>query len=74
MNLNEIKNEALHLPEVDRACLAQELLISLDVPSQNEIADDWLLAAQQRARDLDEGLALPIPAENVRRKAQALLG
>ncbi len=73
MNLNEIKNEALHLPEGDRANLAQELLISLDLPSQDEVADDWLLEAQQRAKDLDKGLVPPIPAEEVRRKAQVLL-
>jgi len=73
MNLNEIKNEALHLPEGDRANLAQELLISLDVPSQDEVADDWLLEAQRRAKDLDDGVVLPIPVEEVRRKAQALL-
>ncbi len=73
MNLNEIKNEALHLPEGDRANLAQELLISLDLPRQDEIADDWLIEAQQRAKDLDSGLVQAIPAEEVRRKAQALL-
>ncbi|MDQ6986955.1 MAG: addiction module protein [Mariprofundaceae bacterium] len=73
MNLNEIKNEALHLPEGDRADLAQELLISLDLPTQDEIADDWLIEAQQRAKDLDSGLLQPIPAEEVRQKAQALL-
>jgi len=73
MNLNEIKDEALHLPERDRAHLAQELLISLDLPSQDEIADDWLSEAQQRAKDIDTGIVLPIPAEEVRRKAQALL-
>jgi len=73
MKLNEIKNEALHLSEGDRANLAQELLISLDLPSHDEVADDWLFEAQQRAKDLDEGVVLPIPAEEVRRKAQALL-
>jgi len=39
----------------------------------NEIADDWLIEAQQRAKDLDSGLVKPIPAEEVRQKAQALL-
>lgn len=73
MNLNEIKNEALHLSERDRANLVQQLLISLDSPSQEEIADDWLLEAQQRARELDDGSVLPISAEEVRRKVQALL-
>ena len=73
MNPNEIKKEALHLPEEERADLAQKLLISLDLPSKDEIAEDWLLEAQRRAKELDEGIVPPIPAEEVRRKAQTLL-
>ena len=73
MNLNQIENEALHLSEEERADLAQKLLISLDVPSGDEIAADWLFEAQCRAEELDEGIIQPIPAEEVRRKAQALL-
>ena len=73
MNLREIEAEALHLSEEERAELAQKLLLSLDTPSQNEIAEDWLVEAHLRARELDEGVVQPIPAEEVRRKAQALL-
>jgi len=73
MNLEEIENEALHLPEEERATLAQKLLISLDLPSEEEIAANWLIEAQRRARELDEGIVEPISAEEVRRKAQALL-
>ncbi|MBC8554040.1 MAG: addiction module protein [Candidatus Brocadiales bacterium] len=72
MNLEEIENEALHLPEKERAELAQKLLISLDSPDEDEIAEDWLLEAQHRSRELDEGIVQPIPAEEVRRKARAL--
>ena len=70
MNLKQIKNEALHLPEEERAELAQKLLLSLDTPSQDEI---WLTEAHRRARELDEGIVQPIPVEDVRRKAQTLL-
>jgi len=73
MNLREIEVEALHLSEEEMAELAQKLLLSLDTPSQNEIAEDWLVEAHLRARELDEGVVQPIPAEEVRRKAQALL-
>ena len=31
------------------------------------------MEAQRRARELDEGIVQPVPAEEVRRKAQALL-
>lgn len=73
MNSKRIEEEALHLPEEERAKLAQKLLLSLDAPSEAEIAEDWLIEAQRRARELDEGLVQAISAEEVRRKAQALL-
>ena len=73
MNLKQIEDEVLHLPEEERAALAQKLLLSLDAPSEGEIASDWLQEAQRRAKELDEGVVQPISAEEVRRKAQTLL-
>lgn len=73
MKLKQIEAEALNLSKEERAELAQKLLLSLDTPSEEEIAEDWLMEAQRRARELDEGLVQPVPAEEVRRKAQALL-
>jgi len=73
MNLKQIEAEALHLTENERAELAQKLLLSLDILSEEEIASDWLVEARRRAKDLDDGLVQPISAEEVRRKAQALL-
>ncbi len=70
----QIEDKALQLSEEDRAKLAQKLLLSLDdVLSESEIAEDWLVEAQRRARDLDAGTVQPISAEEVRRKARALL-
>lgn len=45
LNLKRIEQEALHLPEVERAELAQKLLLSLDAPSEAEIAEDWLIGS-----------------------------
>ena len=73
MNLKQIEDEALHLSEEERAELAQKLLLSLDTPTMDEIEEDWLLEARRRARELDEGIVQPIPAEEVRKKARALL-
>lgn len=73
MKLKQIEDEILQLPEEARAELAQKLLLSLDVPSEIEIAADWLTEAHRRAKELDEGSVRPIPAEEVRRKAKALL-
>jgi len=73
MNLKQIADEALHLPEKERAELAQKLLLSLDVPTVEEIEQDWLVEAHHRAREIDEGIVQPISAEEVRKKARALL-
>jgi len=73
MKLNQIEAEALNLSGEERAELAQKLLLSLETPSEEEIAEDWLREAQRRARELDEGLVQPVSAEEVRQKAQALL-
>ncbi len=73
MNLKQIKDEVLHLSEEERTELAQQPLLSLDVPSQNEIEEDWLVEAHRRAMEFNEGIVQPIPVEEVRRKAQALL-
>jgi len=73
MNLQQLEDEALHLSEEERAELAQKLLLSLDVPTNTEIEEDWLIEAHRRAKEIDEGIVQPIPAEEVRKKARALL-
>ncbi|QVL50028.1 MAG: addiction module protein [Thiocapsa sp.] len=73
MNLREIEREAMHLTEDERAELAQNLLLSLDAPTDDDIAGDWLMEASRRACELDEERVQPIPAEDVRRKAMSLL-
>ncbi|MCP4700997.1 MAG: addiction module protein, partial [Gammaproteobacteria bacterium] len=59
MNLKQIEAETLHLSKKERAELAQKLLFSLDSPSEDEIAADWLLEACRRVKDLDEGIVQP---------------
>ncbi len=73
MKSKELEEAVLGLPTHERAALAQRLLLSLDDPSEEELSQIWLSEAAQRARDLDCGNARPVPAEEVRRKARALL-
>ncbi len=73
MNLKQIEEEVLHLSESEREKLLQKLLLSLNLPTTEEIEKDWLFEASQRAKELDEGTVQAIPAEEVRRKAQTLL-
>ena len=73
MNTEMITSEALSLPAKQRAELAAQLLTSLDVLSEAEIEPLWFQVAAQRAIEMDQGLSRRIPAEEVRRQANALL-
>ena len=73
MNLETIRREALSLPVQERARLAGQLLSSLDSLSEAEIEQLWFQEAARRAAELDQRLAQRIPADVVRREAQALL-
>ena len=73
MDPQTIEQEALGLPPEDRAKLAQKLLLSLDTLSEEESERTWLIEAERRARELERGDVQPISADEVRRKARALL-
>ncbi len=73
MNLKQIENQALDLSEDERAQLAQKLILSLESSNDGNLDKEWLLEARRRAVEIDNGEVKPIPAEEVRRKAQALL-
>ena len=73
MNIEIVRREALSLPVQQRAELAQQLLSSLDSLSEPEIETLWFQEAARRAAEMDQGITKRIPAEVVRREAQALL-
>ena len=73
MNLKQIENQALDLSEEERAQLAQRLILSLESSNDEELEKEWLLEAKRRAVEIDRGELEPVPAEEVRIKAQALL-
>jgi putative addiction module component (TIGR02574 family) len=73
MNLKQIENQALDLPEEERAQLAQRLILSLESSNDEGLEKEWLLEAKRRAVEIDKGEVQPVPAEEVRKKAQALL-
>jgi putative addiction module component (TIGR02574 family) len=73
MNTATITSEALLLPVDERAVLAAQLLSSLDALSESEIEPLWFQEAAHRAAEMDKGLSKRIPAEEVRRQANALL-
>lgn len=73
MNTATITSLALSLPVQQRAELAAQLLSSLDSLSESEIEPLWFQEAAYRAAQMDQGLSKRIPAEEVRRQANALL-
>lgn len=73
MDPQTIEREALSLTPANRARLAHELLESLDTLSPEEIDELWLDEAERRLKELDAGHVQLVPAEEVYRKAQALL-
>ena len=73
MDIQCLEHEALRLTPEDRAKLAQKLLLSLDTLSEEELGQAWLIEADRRAREIDRGDFQPISAEEVRRRARALL-
>lgn len=72
MNLKKIENEALHLPKGERASLIQKLVLSFDIPTPQELREDWLLEAQSRAKEIDDGLVTLVSGKNVLKRARAL--
>ena len=73
MKPKTLQEAVLDLPPNEREDLARKLLLSLDDPSEEELAQTWLLEAEQRAGEIDRREVEPISAEEVRRKARTLL-
>lgn len=73
MNLQRIENEALHLPKEERAKLIQRLVLSMESHSEEELRSDWLCEAQRRSEELDNGSVQAVSADDVMKKARALI-
>jgi hypothetical protein len=73
MNIQTIRNEALSLPALERARLAEQLIASLDDLSEAETEQLWFEEAARRAVEKDQGLVQRIPADEVRQETLALI-
>ncbi len=70
MNDEQLEAEIMKLGLEARARLAEKLILSLDAPSDEENLHLWVAEAERRLRDLREGRAKEIPAEEVFRRAR----
>jgi len=72
-NLEELEAEVMNLSLEGRAQLAEKLILSLDAPSGEENLHLWVVEAERRLKELREGKAKEIPAEEVFRRARAAI-
>ena len=73
MKLEELENEVMKLGLEDRAALAEKLILSLDAPSEAENLRLWIAEAARRLKELREGTATEVPAQEVVRRARAAI-
>lgn len=73
MNQEELEAEVMKLDLEARARLAEKLILSLDAPSEEENLRLWVAEAERRLKELREGQAREVPAEEVFRRARASL-
>jgi len=71
ITLNEVLPLTRDLELSDRAKLAEQLLISLDEPSEGEVEKLWIDEAKRRLTAYRAGQVEAIPAEEVIRRALA---
>jgi putative addiction module component (TIGR02574 family) len=66
---DRILNDALRLPESDRAVIACKLIESLDEPAdENDVIPAWADEIERRLRELDDGTVKAVPWEEARRQ------
>ncbi len=73
MKLEELESEVMKLGLEERAALAEKLILSLDAPSEAENLRLWIAEAERRLKELREGTATEVPAQEVFRRARAAI-
>ncbi|MHC1743248.1 MAG: addiction module protein [Syntrophobacteraceae bacterium] len=73
MNTEQLEAEIMKLNLDARAKLAERIILSLDAPSDEENLQLWVQEAERRLKDLREGKAKEVAAEDVFRRARAAI-
>jgi len=68
-----VLEDALALPPAARAEVARELLASLDVHGESDVAESWLLEIERRVREAETGTAVLEDWQVVRERIAARL-
>jgi putative addiction module component (TIGR02574 family) len=72
--LEKIRSEALNLTESERAELAQNLVASLDGPSESGVEEAWDAEILRRLAEIDSDSANLIDREEFGRRMRARMG
>ncbi|WP_108127577.1 addiction module protein [Saccharospirillum mangrovi] len=72
MDAKQITQEALHLPEAERAQLIRQLVSSLESITEEPVLENWMAEAERRAAELDEGKVELQPSDAVFTRARQL--
>lgn len=63
--VSEIEEEIRALPDLEKERLLRALLEELDGPPEPGVEQAWLDEIQRRSKELDSGLVVAIPADEV---------
>jgi hypothetical protein len=72
--LRRLQEEALALPEAERAKLALELVRSLNQPGDPDAATAWTLELQRRLAQVENGTAVLVDRDELSKRMQERLG
>ena len=72
--LTDVTKEALSLPAEDRVLLAQRVWESIEHFATPDVETAWMDEADRRWREIEEGKAQCLPADEVMRRARQTLG
>jgi len=70
---DSVLDEALKLPEQERARLASELLASLDGEAEDGVEAAWAAEVEKRKGEVERGEARLVPWEQVKADVKAAL-
>ncbi|MFO1364411.1 MAG: addiction module protein [Burkholderiales bacterium] len=65
ITLEDIKEKAQQLSEMERAELALALIESLDGPPDADVEEAWRVEIERRVGQIDRGEVQPIPGDEV---------
>lgn len=72
-SVREIEQEIRSLQAAERNQLLRDLISDIDGGSEQDVEQQWVEEAKRRYQELREGLVIPVPAEEVVKKAKSRL-